>query len=110
MAGLATTQEQQRGLSLVPGYFSLVNYVILALRRENPENENDLNITFQPTARFGGKAESSLRLSLNFNVFTGVENRGRATMETNFFGRKHENSGGGKMRNASGHQSEHDRQ
>lgn len=42
LVGLATTQERQRGI--VPGYFSLVNYVILALRRENPENENDLRL------------------------------------------------------------------
>ena len=42
LAGLALTQERQKDLFLVPGYFSLVNYVILALRRENPENEDDL--------------------------------------------------------------------
>ena len=39
-----------------------------------------------------------------------MENRERATMETNFFGRKTFNSGGEKMSNASGHQSEHARQ
>ena len=39
-----------------------------------------------------------------------MENRERATMETNFFGRKTFNSGGEKMSNASGHQSEHERQ
>ena len=51
LVGLATTQERQRGLSLVPGYFSLVNYVILALRRENPENENDLRLFLRSPLR-----------------------------------------------------------
>ena len=41
----------------------------------HPSCKQEWNIAFQPPARFGGKAESSLRLSLNFNVFTDVENR-----------------------------------
>ena len=51
LAGLASTQERQRDLSLVPGYFSLVNYVILALRRENPENEDDLRLFLRSPLR-----------------------------------------------------------
>lgn len=51
LAGLASTQERQRDLSLVPGYFSLVNYVLLALRRENPENEDDLRLFLRSPMR-----------------------------------------------------------
>ena len=72
-----------------------------------PSCKLEWNIAFQQPARFGGKAESSLRLSLNFNVLTDMENRERATMATNFLGRKKFKSGGENMNNARGHQSEH---